>query len=167
MAALAAVAEVTTTHRRPPNFVFVIEGEGENGSRGFVEAVTHPAARPWLRDASLLLSSNNTWLDEDRPCLTYGLRGLLQLRVGVSGPVRDLHSGVDGGVVREPLVDLAAVVASLTEAKTGACARHGPDCALAVPPLRAHTRPRPPGRVAVPSFYDNVAPPSSSELALY
>lgn len=91
----------------------------------------------WFKGAALLVNNNNTWLGDDRPCLTYGLRGVLKMIITVSlscfmahsdnnpltaaaalqvtGAKRDLHSGVDGGASFEPLMDLSAVVSSLVE----------------------------------------------------
>ncbi|KNC71004.1 hypothetical protein SARC_16464, partial [Sphaeroforma arctica JP610] len=60
-----------------------------------------------------LIVSNNYWLDDERPCLTYGMRGNINIEVTVDGPGHDLHSGMDGGVVAEPMVDLMAVLSSL------------------------------------------------------
>lgn len=52
---------------------------------------------------------DNYWLDTKTPCLTYGLRGVNYYEIRVSGPARDLHSGVFGGTVHEPMTDLVAV----------------------------------------------------------
>jgi acetylornithine deacetylase/succinyl-diaminopimelate desuccinylase-like protein len=52
-----------------------------------------------------------------RPCLTYGMRGIIQIEVRVQGPKRNLHSGVDGGAVVEPLNDLLGVLATLVDSR--------------------------------------------------
>ena len=49
---------------------------------------------------------DNYWLDTKTPCLTYGLRGINYYEIKVNGPDRDLHSGVFGGTVHEPMTDL-------------------------------------------------------------
>jgi class 3 adenylate cyclase/WD40 repeat protein len=122
------------------NVVFVIEGEEENKSAGIIDAIR--AHRPtWFPQTSLVLLSNNFWLDDSRPCLTYGMRGLIVLRLTVRGPSKAVHSGMDGGLVSEPLVELSALLASLHEPTTG--------------------------RVAVASFYDDVAPVTDAERHAY
>jgi len=57
--------------------------------------------------------SDNYWLGTKKPCLTYGLRGLSYFKVTVSGPASDLHSGVFGGTVHEPMTDLFAIFSKL------------------------------------------------------
>lgn len=95
----------------------------------------------WLKGVDLILNSNSAWLDDKTPCLIYGLRGLLQLRVTVEGASTDLHSGVDGGVVQEPMHDLVALMSTLTEPSTG--------------------------HVRVEGFYRDVRPLGPEERALY
>jgi len=55
------------------------------------------------------LNVDNYWLDEKTPCLTYGLRGVNYYEIRIKGPGADLHSGVFGGTVHEPMTDLIAV----------------------------------------------------------
>jgi di- and tripeptidase len=58
--------------------------------------------------------SNSYWIDDDTPCLTYGLRGVIHAQVEVGRPdPKDLHSGVDGGATDEPLNDLIKVLSKL------------------------------------------------------
>jgi len=49
------------------------------------------------------------WVGEQVPCLTYGMRGMVTASIEVAGPERDVHSGNDGGVFNEPMMDLAKV----------------------------------------------------------
>lgn len=120
-------------------FVFVVEGEGENGSQGFREAVLRNLE--WLSHTNLIVNCNNTWIGENTPCLTYGMRGLVKVRVEVEGGKTDLHSGLDGGVSHEPLQDLCALLGGLTDPHTG--------------------------RIAIPGIYSSLAPLHADELALY
>lgn len=60
-----------------------------------------------------LLSSNSYWLGEDIPCLTYGLRGVIHSTLTITSKNVDLHSGVDGGAVSEPLIDMVKVLSEL------------------------------------------------------
>jgi Cys-Gly metallodipeptidase DUG1 len=59
------------------------------------------------------LQSDNYWLNTRTPCVTYGLRGLAYMFVEVTGPARDLHSGVFGRTVHEPMTDLAILLGKL------------------------------------------------------
>jgi Cys-Gly metallodipeptidase DUG1 len=54
----------------------------------------------------LIRRTDNYWLDTKTPCLTYGLRGINYYEIRISGPGADLHSGVFGGTVHEPMTDL-------------------------------------------------------------
>lgn len=56
-----------------------------------------------LAASTTVLNCNNTWIGEETPCLTYGMRGIVKLRLEVDGPASDLHSGLEGGVTHEPL----------------------------------------------------------------
>ena len=62
---------------------------------------------------SLSCKSDNYWLNTRTPALTYGLRGLTYFNVLVSGPGADLHSGIFGGSVFEPITALTAVLSKL------------------------------------------------------
>jgi Cys-Gly metallodipeptidase DUG1 len=64
-------------------------------------------------DVTFSLQSDNYWLNTRTPCLTYGLRGLSYFNLTISGPARDLHSGVFGRVVHEPMTDLVALMSKL------------------------------------------------------
>ena len=107
-----ASSQTATTTALPCNVVFVFEGEEENGSGGFEAAVA--ANLRWFEGTSAIVVSNTLWVGERVPCLTTGMRGMISASLEVRGPARDLHSGNDGGVIAEPLVDLAKLVATLT-----------------------------------------------------
>jgi acetylornithine deacetylase/succinyl-diaminopimelate desuccinylase-like protein len=83
------------------NVAFVYEGEEESASEGLQEVLN--TYRSWLCQGSArvagILISNTYWVGDERPCLTYGMRGSIDLSVTISGPGRDLHSGVDGGAI--------------------------------------------------------------------
>ncbi|VDP94624.1 unnamed protein product [Echinostoma caproni] len=59
--------------------------------------------------------SDNYWLGQNTPCLTYGLRGVIYFYVTVEGPDRVLHSGCHGGAIVEPLADLINLLAALND----------------------------------------------------
>lgn len=148
--------ELRDSGRLDLNAVLLIEGEEENSSEGFREAVLQNLH--WFRGTSLILQANSTWIDDEksvsgsgrdrtspppepppclaawltccccccvvfRPCLTYGMRGTIHLEVRVQGPKRNLHSGIDGGAVVEPLNDLVGVLATLVDSR-GMVRRH-------------------------------------------
>ena len=64
-------------------------------------------------DPALLSQSDNYWLNTRTPCLTYGLRGICYYKLTISGPARDLHSGVFGRTIHEPMVDLITLLSKL------------------------------------------------------
>lgn len=103
------------------NIVLLLEGEGEMSNKGFKECIDKH--RQWFGDTSVILTSNSYWLGEERPCINYGMRGVVDLQVTVSGPARNLHSGVDGGGVFEPVNDLLAVTGSLVDSNGTSCVK--------------------------------------------
>lgn len=101
--------------RLPVNVAFLLEGEEENGSIGFREAVQQSAR--WFENTAAVVVSNTQWVGEHTPCLTYGMRGMINVSIQVSGPEKDLHSGNDGGVFNEPIQDLLKLLAGLQGSK--------------------------------------------------
>ena len=57
--------------------------------------------------------SDNYWLNDRTPAITYGLRGIAYFSVNISGPGADLHSGIFGGAVYEPMSALIALMSKL------------------------------------------------------
>jgi len=115
------------------NVKFMIEGEEETGSDSlgpFLENNKEKLA------ADVVLVSDTAMLSNDTPSLTVGLRGLSYVEVEVTGPDRDLHSGIYGGAVANPINILAQMITSLTDEDN---------------------------RITVDGFYDNVAEVSDTE----
>jgi len=115
------------------NIKFMIEGEEEVGSDNlpaFIKANKERLA------ADVVLISDTAMISLDTPSLETGLRGLSYLEVEVTGPNRDLHSGVYGGAVANPITTLAKMIASLHDENN---------------------------RITIPGFYDNVAGLSDAE----
>ena len=131
----AAQAYHATRGAPPINVKGIFEGEEECGS---------PSLEPFIRehwerlDADVGLVSDTGMLGKETPSIVYGLRGLAYVEVEVTGPDHDLHSGIYGGAVLNPLNALSAMVAQLHEAD---------------------------GRIAVPGFYDAVRELSAEERA--
>ncbi|KAJ6473853.1 hypothetical protein C8R45DRAFT_835147 [Mycena sanguinolenta] len=96
----------------PVNLVFCFEGMEENGSEGLDELV-EKERDGWFKGVDCMCISDNYWLNTRTPALTYGLRGLVYFKITVSGPGRDLHSGVFGRTVHEPMTDLIALMGRL------------------------------------------------------
>lgn len=111
-----AVKELTKLPRGLPiNVVLAIEGHGESSNFGFREMIT--AHQRSFEGVDLILISNSYWSGDNRPCLTYGMRGSLDVEVRMSGPPRNLHSGVDGGAIVEPLNDLITILSTLVDSR--------------------------------------------------
>ena len=96
----------------PCNVKFMIEGEEEIGSPS-LEAFCEKNKE--LLKADIILVSDTGLLAQDIPSITVGLRGLSYMEVEVTGPNRDLHSGLFGGAVANPANILAKMIASLTD----------------------------------------------------
>jgi len=94
----------------PCNIKFMIEGEEEVGSSNLGIFVKANKAR---LKADVVLISDTSMISMEHPSLETGLRGLSYLEVEVTGPNRDLHSGVYGGAVANPATILAKMIASL------------------------------------------------------
>lgn len=139
LAAIYAVAELAASNKLACDVVFLIEGEEECGSIGFQDVVK--ANRLVIGDIDWIMLLNSYWLDDDTPCLNYGLRGVVNALVTVKLAKPDRHSGVDGGVSREPTMDLIHVLGQLVDPCTQ--------------------------RIALPGFYDHLVPLTDKELALY
>ena len=98
------------TDTLPCNIKFMIEGEEEVGSSNLAIFVKEHKLR---LKADVVLISDTSMLSMENPSLETGLRGLAYLEVEVTGPNRDLHSGVYGGAVANPATILAKMIASL------------------------------------------------------
>ncbi|KAG1749335.1 hypothetical protein EDB19DRAFT_1682039 [Suillus lakei] len=138
MAVACAAAELLQTRALGVDLVFLIEGEEETGSAGFVDAIKEHKHLIGSIDAILL--SNSTWISEHHPCITYGLRGVVHSTVELASGVPDLHSGVEGGAAPEPMFDMIRLLATLMGGE---------------------------GKVAIPDFYNRVHPQTEAEKQLY
>ena len=113
LAAIYAVADLVTEQKLNSDVLFLIEGEEECGSTGFEKTVQKN--KHIIGDVDWILLANSYWLDDEFPCLTYGLRGVVHVTVRVESERPDLHSGVDGSyLLDEALKDLIALIAKLT-----------------------------------------------------
>ncbi len=102
------------TNQLPCNVKFMIEGEEEIGSPS-LEAFCN-ANKEKLK-CDVILVSDTAMIAKDFPSITTGLRGLSYVEVKVTGPNRDLHSGLYGGAVANPINILCEMIGSLTDEK--------------------------------------------------
>ncbi|KAM6088034.1 beta-Ala-His dipeptidase [Chlamydotis macqueenii] len=123
----------------PVNFKFVIEGMEEAGSLG-LEKLLEEEKQSFFSDVDYIVISDNLWLSNKKPALTYGTRGNACFFVEVECGDKDLHSGTFGGIIHEPLTDLIALLDSLVD---------------------------PTGRIQIPGIYDSVAALTEEERKLY
>ncbi|HTF27539.1 MAG TPA: dipeptidase [Flavitalea sp.] len=91
------------------NIKFLIEGEEEVGSPNLAKFVS---SNKDLLKADVVLISDTAMISLDTPSIDIGVRGLSYIEVEVTGPNRDLHSGVYGGAVANPITMLAKMIAS-------------------------------------------------------
>ncbi len=96
----------------PCNVKFIIEGEEEVGSPNLATFITENTA---LLSCDVILISDTSIIANDVPSVTVGLRGLSYMEVEVAGPNRDLHSGVYGGSVANPINTLCDMISSLID----------------------------------------------------
>ena len=115
------------------NVKFMIEGEEEVGSDNLEDFVKNYRER---LDCDVILISDTGMISNQQPSITTGLRGLSYMEVTVTGPNRDLHSGLYGGAVANPINVLAKMIAQLHDDQN---------------------------RIAIPGFYDKVEELSKKE----
>lgn len=124
------------TNTLPCNVKFMIEGEEEVGS---------PNLGKWCQEykellkADVILVSDTSMIAKDIPSITTGLRGLAYWQVEVTGPSRDLHSGLFGGAVANPINVLCSMIDQMVDDQ---------------------------GKITIPGFYDNVLEVSAEEREL-
>jgi acetylornithine deacetylase/succinyl-diaminopimelate desuccinylase-like protein len=105
-----ALEMMVKTHSLTNNIKFCIEGEEEVGSPNLGKFVKEHKE---LLKADCVLISDSAMISLDTPSIDIGVRGLSYIEVEVTGPNRDLHSGVYGGAVANPITILAKMIASL------------------------------------------------------
>ena len=117
------------------NVKFMIEGEEEVGSDNLEAFIKEEKQK---LSADVILISDTSIINNDTPSITVGLRGLSYLEVEVTGPNKDLHSGVYGGAVANPINILSKLIADMQDEE---------------------------GRITLPGFYDDVLEYSEAQRA--
>lgn len=125
----------------PLNVQFLWELEEEIGSPHFAAGLGKAYAGSAFHRPDSVVVSDTIWLAGGRPAVPYGLRGNLAIRLTLETARREAHSGLTGGVARNPLAELCAVVQACGDAKTG--------------------------RVTIPGFHRSVKPLRKAELAQF
>lgn len=98
----------------PINIKFCFEGMEESGSEGLDELIGK-RKDDFFKDVDYVCISDNYWLGTNKPCITYGLRGICYFFLEVTCAEKDLHSGVHGGAVYEAMTDLVALLGTLVD----------------------------------------------------
>ena len=131
-----ALEILVKTNTLSNNIKFCIEGEEEVGSPNLAKFVQ---ANKQLLQADCVLISDTAMIGLDTPSIDIGVRGLSYIEVEVTGPNRDLHSGVYGGAVANPITILAKMIASMHDENN---------------------------HITIPGFYDDVIESTPEERAL-
>ena len=130
-----ALEIMTKTNTMCTNIKFVIEGEEEIGSPNLA---TFVKANKELLKADVILISDTAMISMDNPSIDIGVRGLSYIEIEVTGPNRDLHSGVYGGAVANPITILSKMIAACHDENN---------------------------HITIPGFYDDVIESTASERA--
>jgi acetylornithine deacetylase/succinyl-diaminopimelate desuccinylase-like protein len=130
-----ALEMMTKTNTMCTNIKFVIEGEEEIGSPNLA---TFVKANKDLLKADVILISDTAMISMDNPSIDIGVRGLSYIEIEVTGPNRDLHSGVYGGAVANPITILSKMIAACHDENN---------------------------HITIPGFYDDVIESTASERA--
>jgi acetylornithine deacetylase/succinyl-diaminopimelate desuccinylase-like protein len=130
-----ALEMMTKTNTMCTNIKFVIEGEEEIGSPNLA---TFVKANKELLKADVILISDTAMISMDTPSIDIGVRGLSYIEIEVTGPNRDLHSGVYGGAVANPITILSKMIAACHDENN---------------------------HITIPGFYDDVIESTASERA--
>lgn len=123
----------------PVNIVTCFEGMEESGSIG-LDKLIHEEADKAFKGVDVVCICDNYWLGTRKPVLTYGLRGVNYYQMTIEGPSADLHSGIFGGIVHEPMTDLVKLMSQLVDGD---------------------------GKILIPGIDEMVAPVTQKESQLY
>lgn len=133
MITLSAIESIQAVGELPVNFKFLVEGEEEIGSPSIQSFL---AGYKELFKSDFVLNLDAGMVARDKPTIVYGLRGLAYFEIHVTGPAQDLHSGLFGGVVYNPIQVLSNLITGMKNDE---------------------------GVIQLPDFYDDVLPLSDEE----
>lgn len=130
---LSAIKSIAGTSTLPVNFKFLFEGEEEIGSPSIQTFLSNHQE---LFKSDFVLNLDAGMISKNKPTIVYGLRGLAYFELFVTGPAQDLHSGLFGGVVYNPIQALSEIIAGMKNTD---------------------------GVIQLPGFYDDVLPLNDEE----
>ena len=133
---IKALEMMIRTSTLPTNVKFILEGEEEIGSPNLAKFV---ATHKDLLQADVIVISDTSMISMETPSIDIGVRGLSYIELELTGANRDLHSGIYGGAVANPITMLAKMIATCHDENN---------------------------HITIPGFYDDVLEASSSERAL-
>ncbi len=133
MASLKAVEGLTANGGLPVNIKYLVEGEEEIGSPSLDAFIIEHQD---LLACDYAINPDTGMIGEDIPTITFGLRGLAYFELRLTGPDRDLHSGIFGGAVHNPAQVLCELIAGMHDSQ---------------------------GRITLPGYYDSVRPMDNEE----
>jgi acetylornithine deacetylase/succinyl-diaminopimelate desuccinylase-like protein len=133
MVVLSAIESIMASDEMPVNLKFLFEGDEEVGSPSIVAFLEKNKA---LFKSDFILNLDAGMVAKDKPTIVYGLRGLAYFEITITGPAYDLHSGLFGGVVYNPIHALSKLIAGMKDNN---------------------------GKILLPGFYDDVLPLEEKE----
>ena len=133
MVILSAIQAIIATSELPVNIKFMIEGEEEIGSPSIKEFLQ---INRELLASDFVLNLDAGMISKTQPTIVSGLRGLAYFEITITGPEHDLHSGLFGGVIFNPIQALSNILAGMINEN---------------------------GVIQLPGFYDDVLPLSEDE----
>jgi len=135
MIMLSAIKSILAFGSLPVNLKFLFEGDEEVGSPSIVSFLNEHKE---LFASDFVLNLDAGMVAKDKPTIVYGLRGLAYFEISITGPAHDLHSGLFGGIVYNPIHALSELIAGMKDSD---------------------------GRITLPGFYDDVLPLEEKERA--
>ncbi|KIO11288.1 hypothetical protein M404DRAFT_127715 [Pisolithus tinctorius Marx 270] len=125
----------------PVNIRFLFEGMEEVGSPGLDEFIVNEVNNgDFFKEVDCVCITDNYWLTTRRPVLTYGVRGIAYFTMDITGAKDDMHSGLYGRMIHEPMTDMVKLLSKLVETT---------------------------GVITVPDIENQVPPPSDDERESY
>lgn len=136
---IAAIENLISKNKLPNNIVFILEGEEEVGSVGLENFLLQ--ARDALSKVDIFIVTDCGMHAKNIPQLFYGLRGIVYFELDVAIGTRDLHSGVYGNRVLNPIQVVGEMLSKIKDSKTG--------------------------KILIPGFYDKVRTPTKREYEMF
>lgn len=137
ISAIYSVASLYQQHTLKNDIIFLIEGSEEIGSPGFEKVCSERIFSPKI---DWIFLSNSSWVDEEHPCINYGLRGVINAEITITSDKSNGHSGINGGLYQEATFDLMHIISKLQDDE---------------------------GRISIPDFERTMKTPDEEELGRF